>query len=76
MIDGDRIAGRITSVVRSRTLQRSIGLAMVAPQLAEAGGEIRIRTDHGEMLAARIAATPFYDPQNLRQRAGAGHGRT
>ncbi len=76
VIDGDRIAGRITSVVRSRTLQRSIGLAMVAPQLADAGGEIRIRTDHGEMLAARIAATPFYDPQNLRQRAGAGHGGT
>ncbi len=76
LIDGDRIAGRITSVVRSRTLNRSIGLAMVAPQLADAGGEIRIRTEHGEMLAARIAATPFYDPQNLRQRAGAGHGRT
>ncbi len=76
VIDGDRIAGRITSVVRSRTLNRSIGLAMVAPQLADAGGDIRIRADHGEMLAARIAATPFYDPQNLRQRAGAGHGRT
>ena len=76
LIDGDRIAGRITSVVRSRTLNRSIGLAMVAPQLADAGGELRIRTEHGEMLAARIAATPFYDPQNLRQRAGAGHGRT
>jgi len=76
VIDGDSIAGRITSVVRSRTLNRSIGLAMVAPQLADAGGDIRIRADHGEMLAARIAATPFYDPQNLRQRTGAGHGRT
>jgi sarcosine oxidase subunit alpha len=53
-------------------LNKTIGLAMLAPQLAEAGGEIRIRADHGEMLAARVAATPFYDPQNLRQRARLG----
>ncbi len=72
VIEGDRIAGRLTSVVRSSTLHKSIGLAMLAPQLADAGGDIRIRSDHGEMLAARIAPTPFYDPQNLRQRAGVG----
>jgi sarcosine oxidase subunit alpha len=71
VIDKGEIAGRVTSVVHSRTLNKGIGLAMLAPHLAEAGGEIRIRADHGEMLAARIAATPFYDPQNLRQRAGA-----
>ncbi len=72
VIEGDRIAGRLTSVVRSSTLNKSIGLAMLAPQLADAGGDIRIRADHGEMLAARIAPTPFYDPQNLRQRAAVG----
>jgi len=72
VIDGDSIAGRVTSVVRSRTLNKSIGLAMLAPQLADAGGDIRIRADHGEMLAARVAPTPFYDPQNRRQRAGGG----
>jgi sarcosine oxidase subunit alpha len=66
------IAGRVTSVVRSRTLGKSIGLAMVAPDLAQVGSEIKIRADQGEMLAARIVPTPFYDPQNLRQRAEAG----
>jgi sarcosine oxidase subunit alpha len=72
VIEKGEIAGRVTSVVHSRTLNKTIGLAMLAPQLAEAGGEIRIRADHGEMLAARVAATPFYDPQNLRQRARLG----
>ncbi len=72
VIEKGEIAGRVTSVVHSRTLNKTIGLAMLAPRLAEVGGEIRIRADHGEMLAARVAATPFYDPQNLRQRAGVG----
>jgi len=72
VIDKGNIAGRVTSVVRSRTLNKSIGLAMVAPELAEAGTEIKIRADRGEMLAARIVPTPFYDPENLRQRAEAG----
>jgi sarcosine oxidase subunit alpha len=72
VIDKGNIAGRVTSVVRSRTLNKSIGLAMVAPELAEAGSEIKIRADQGEMLAARIVPTPFYDPQNLRQRAETG----
>jgi sarcosine oxidase subunit alpha len=72
VIDQGTIAGRVTSVVRSRTLNKSIGLAMLAPELADPGREIRIRGEQGEMLAARVAATPFYDPQNLRQRPGAG----
>ena len=72
VIENGAIAGRVTSVVRSRTLNKSIGLAMLAPELADAGREIRIRGERGAMLAARVAATPFYDPQNLRQRPGAG----
>jgi sarcosine oxidase subunit alpha len=70
VIDGGAIAGRLTSVARSRTLNKTIGLAMLAPPLAQPGREIRIRVDAGEPLAARVVATPFYDPQNLRQRAG------
>jgi sarcosine oxidase subunit alpha len=69
VIHNGSIAGRITSIVRSRTLNKSIGLAMVAPELAETGCEIKIRADYGEMIAARVVTTPFYDPQNLRQRA-------
>jgi sarcosine oxidase, subunit alpha len=72
VIDKGNIAGRITSVVRSRTLNKSIGLAMVAPELAQAGTDIKIRADQGAMLAARIVPTPFYDPKNLRQRADGG----
>jgi sarcosine oxidase, subunit alpha len=71
VIDRGAIAGRVTSVVRSRTLNKSIGLAMLAPGLADTRGDIQIRTDDGEMLPARVASTPFYDPQNLRQRGGA-----
>jgi sarcosine oxidase, subunit alpha len=71
VIDGDRVAGRLTSVVRSRTLNKSIGLAMLAPELAEPGRDIKIRIDQGEFVAARVVPTPFYDPENLRQRGTA-----
>jgi sarcosine oxidase, subunit alpha len=72
VIDKGNIAGRVTSMVRSRTLNKSIGLAMVAPELAEAGTEIKIRAGQGAMLTARIVPTPFYDPKNMRQRADVG----
>jgi sarcosine oxidase subunit alpha len=75
VIEQGEIAGRVTSVAYSRTLQKSIGLAMLSPVLARASGEIEIRGDDGLMLKARIVPTPFYDPKNARQRpatAGAG----
>jgi sarcosine oxidase subunit alpha len=72
VIDQGEIAGRITSIVHSRTLDKAVGLAMLAPALAAAAGDITIRGDGGELIAARIARTPFYDPKNLRQRAVAG----
>ena len=71
VIDKGAIAGRITSVAHSRTLNKSIGLAMLAPDLARRRDAIEIRGEQGEMLTARIAATPFYDPKNARQRAPA-----
>jgi sarcosine oxidase subunit alpha len=74
VIDKDSIAGRVTSVAYSRALDRAIGLAMLAPELAQTGGEIAIRGDQGQMLQARIVPTPFYDPRNLRQRSGEGEG--
>jgi sarcosine oxidase subunit alpha len=66
--DGD-IAGRVTSIVRSQSLGKAIGLAMLAPDLAAGGGELSIRGDGGEMIGARIVPTPFYDPQQQRQKA-------
>jgi sarcosine oxidase subunit alpha len=70
VIAAGAIAGRLTSVVYSHTLDKAIGLAMLAPTLAQTRGDIEIRADRGEMVKARIVATPFYDPQNLRQRLG------
>jgi len=70
IIEQGAIAGRVTSVTRSRALNKSIGLAMLSPALAETGRELAIRIDQGEMVPARIAAAPFYDPKNLRQKAG------
>jgi sarcosine oxidase subunit alpha len=65
--DGE-IAGRITSIAWSATLQQTIGLALVSPTLAGAGGRVQFRDDTGALHAARLVAPPFYDPGNLRQR--------
>jgi sarcosine oxidase subunit alpha len=72
IIDKGAIAGRVTSVTHSRALNKSIGLAMLSPDLAQVGRDIHIRIDNGDLLAARVAPAPFYDPKNLRQKAGAG----
>jgi sarcosine oxidase subunit alpha len=72
IIDKGAIAGRVTSVTYSRALNKSIGLAMLSPDLAQVGRDIHIRIDNGDMLAARVAAAPFYDPKNLRQKPGMG----
>jgi sarcosine oxidase subunit alpha len=70
IIEQGAIAGRVTSVTHSRALNKSIGLAMLSPDLAVVGRDIQIRVDDGSMLAARVAAAPFYDPKNLRQKPG------
>jgi sarcosine oxidase subunit alpha len=69
VIHAGEIAGRVTSVVRSPTLNKIIGLAMVAPPLAQAGAALEIRGASGTLLRGAIVGTPFYDPQNARQRA-------
>ena len=68
VIENGAIAGRVTSVVYSHALGKAVGLAMLAPALAQAGGDFEIRGDAGETFKARVAKTPFYDPGNLRQR--------
>jgi sarcosine oxidase subunit alpha len=72
IIEAGAIAGRVTSVTHSRALNKSIGLAMLSPELAQVGRDIRIRVDNGELLAAKVAPTPFYDPKSLRQKTGVG----
>jgi sarcosine oxidase subunit alpha len=55
------VVGQVTSSRRSPKLERSIGLAMVAPQLAGDGTEIEI-SDQGRRFAATVQTAPFYDP--------------
>jgi sarcosine oxidase subunit alpha len=71
VIDKGAIAGRVTSMAHSRTLNKSIGLAMLSPDLARACGDIEIRGERGDLMKARIVPTPFYDPKNTRQRVAA-----
>jgi sarcosine oxidase subunit alpha len=65
--DGE-IAGRITSIGRSATLGKTIGLAMVKPTLSAAGTTLQIRGEDGASYAATVVSTPFYDPANSRQK--------
>lgn len=64
--DGE-ITGRVTSIVRSPTLNRPIGLAFVAPDQSETGQSFSIKGHGGRMIEALVAPVPFYDPENSRQ---------
>jgi sarcosine oxidase, subunit alpha len=66
-IDGDRIAGRVTSIGLSPTIGSVIGLALIDPTVA-ARGRFRIRVDGGEQIEAKVTPLPFYDPKGDRQR--------
>ena len=67
VVDGDRIAGRVTSCAVSPTLESVIGLAYVGPARSAPGERITIRCDGAREVEARIVDTPFYDPDNARQ---------
>lgn len=67
VIDGDRIAGRVTSIAISPTLGYAIGLALVDPEVA-ARGELQIRIARNETVRAEIVPLPFYDERGERQR--------
>ena len=69
LLDGERIAGHVTSCGLSPTLGHGIGLALVEPGIA-AGQQLTIRIDRGRVLAAAVAKLPFYDPDGARQQPG------
>jgi sarcosine oxidase subunit alpha len=71
VIHAGAIAGRVTSIVRSETLGRHVGLAFLDTALAVPGARFEIRGDGGVMAAARVVPTPFYDPAGERQKGGA-----
>jgi sarcosine oxidase subunit alpha len=63
------IAGRVTSVAYSETLEYVIGMAFVHPDLAKEGTPLLVRVDGGTIIEARVVRTPFYDPQGVRQKS-------
>jgi sarcosine oxidase subunit alpha len=67
ILDGSRIAGRVTSVAHSPTLDYRIGLALVDPEVARRG-ELRIRAERNEYVQAKVVDLPFYDERGERQR--------
>lgn len=67
VIDGDTIAGRVTSAAVSAECGGVIGLAFVPPGSRTPGTPFSIRMPSGEMVAAETTATPFYDPEGGRQ---------
>lgn len=68
IIERGEMTGRITSIAKRSTVGPALGLAFVRPTQANPGTPIDIRLDSGEMVQAKIVATPFYDPEHARQK--------
>lgn len=65
---GLEIIGRITSARWSPTLEKSIGLAWLPPEMSAVGSEFDVRVD-GELKRGLVVETPFYDPGGSRLRS-------
>jgi sarcosine oxidase subunit alpha len=63
LIRGGEIAGRITSIGDSPALNRTIGLVLAQPSLAEVGTPLTFRADDGRLIAARVVPLPFHEEQ-------------
>jgi sarcosine oxidase subunit alpha len=67
IVDHDTIVGRVTSAAASEACGGGIGLAFLPPGQSMVGSDFEIRLPSGALIAAEVAATPFYDPGNKRQ---------
>ena len=67
VLDGEQMVGRVTSCNYSPTLGKPIGLAYAPPATSTPGQRLIIKSTGGVRVIAEIVATPFYDPQTLRQ---------
>jgi sarcosine oxidase subunit alpha len=61
------IAGFITSIANSPTLEKVIGLAYADRRDASLGSRITLRSSDGREHQAEVVSPHFYDPDNLRQ---------
>lgn len=68
IIEGDRIAGRVTSVGFSESLGHVVGLAFIEPAMAQPGTRFHIRVEDGRLVEAIVVEPPFYDREGLRQK--------
>ncbi len=59
VIESGEIAGRVTSIAMSPTLNQVIGLAYVKTHLAKEGFTIEIRKDDGQLVSASVVNAPF-----------------
>ena len=71
VIRAGEIAGRVTSCYWSPNLGYHIGLAFLPPEQCEIGTSFQIRLSDGSLVTAEVCATPFFDPENLRQKESA-----
>jgi sarcosine oxidase, subunit alpha len=68
VIEKGEIAGRITSIYYSPSVGRHIGLAFVRPDMTAKGRKFEVRLSDKSMIGAEVCDSPFYDPENLRQK--------
>ena len=69
VIEGGEMVGFVSSVARSATLNKTIGLAYTAAGSASEGSPVQIRLTDGKTVEGRVVPTPFYDPRNARQQS-------
>jgi sarcosine oxidase subunit alpha len=63
------IVGRVTSVAQSDAVGHIIGLAYVAPDMADIGARFDIKLSGGRgRVSAEVVPRPFYDADNARQK--------
>ncbi|MBD0334122.1 MAG: FAD-dependent oxidoreductase [Cyanobacteria bacterium Co-bin13] len=61
-----KVVGRVTSSRRSPTLDKGIGLAWIAADLAQPKREFTIRLGSGQQVQATVLAQAAYDPDGTR----------
>jgi sarcosine oxidase subunit alpha len=68
IIVDNRIRGYVCVARNSFTLKEPVGLALVEEPLAAEGTRLQIYEDEckGQHLYAKVAPTPFYDPEGKR----------
>ena len=67
VLKGNDMTGRVTSCAYSTALGKPIGLAFMAPDQAQPGQHVIIKSTGGVRVNAEVVELPFYDPRSLRQ---------